>query len=96
MKVVYHRLVHKDVSQAQRHYDRISIQLGDEFWDELMALIEKAATNPLRYRAYSEPLRRANLKRFPYHFLFRVISEGIRITVVRHNKRHPNYGVTRR
>lgn len=96
MKVIYHRLVHKDVSHAQRHYDRISVRLGDEYWEELMTLVEKAATTPQRYRIYSEPLRRANLKRFPYHFLFRVVSEGIRVTVVRHNKRHPDYGLTRR
>ena len=96
MKVVYHPRVRKDVSQAQRRYDRISVRLGDEFWEELMALIDKAASNPLRYRIYSEPLRRANLKRFPYHFLFRVVSEGIRVTVIRHNKRHPGFGLDRR
>ena len=96
MKVVYHRLVHQDVSKAQRHYDRISVRLGDDFWDELMTLIEKASTTPLRYPVYSKPLRRANLKRFPYHFLFRMVSDGIRITVVRHNKRRPDYASDRR
>ena len=96
MKVDYHPRVQKDVSHAQRHYDRISVRLGDDFWDELMAFIDKAAKNPLRYRLYSEPLRRANLKRFPYHLLFRVVSEGIRVTVIRHNKRHPSFGLDRR
>jgi plasmid stabilization system protein ParE len=96
MRVVYHPRVQKDVSEAQRHYDRISVQLGDDFWAELTALLEKAATNPLRYRVHTEPLRRANLKRFPYHLLFRVVSEGIRVTVVRHNKRHPSFGLERR
>ena len=56
MKVDYHPRVQKGVSQAQHHYDRISVHLGDDFWEELMALIDKAAKNPLRYRLYSESL----------------------------------------
>jgi hypothetical protein len=35
------------------------------------------------------------LKRFPYHFLFREIPNGIRVTVVRHNKQQPERGVER-
>lgn len=96
MKVVYNPCVQTDVSQALRRYDQISPRLGDSFWAELMALIEQAAANPLRFTVYSEPLRRANLRRFPYHFLFRVVSDGIRITVVRHNKRHPSHGLSRK
>ncbi len=96
MKVVYHPRVRKDVAQAQRYYDRISTQLGDDFWQELMALVDRAAKTPLRYHIYSEPLRRANLKRFPYHVLFRTVSDGIRVTVLRHNKRHPKFGLDRR
>ena len=96
MKVVYHPRVRTDVTQAQHYYDRVSTQLGVEFWEELMTLIDKAAETPLRYRVYSEPLRRANLKRFPYHFLFRTVPEGIRITVLRHNQRHPRFGLERR
>jgi hypothetical protein len=36
------------------------------------------------------------LKRFPYHFLFREISGGIRITVVRHHRQHPARGLEER
>ena len=41
MNVIYHRHVHKDVGRAQRRYDRVSVRLGDEFWGELMTVIEK-------------------------------------------------------
>lgn len=49
MRVGYHPAVQRDVSRILRHYDRISPQLGDAFWDELMAMIEVARTAPERF-----------------------------------------------
>ncbi len=37
MNVSYHPAVRRDVRNILRHYDEISIQLGDAFWDELQA-----------------------------------------------------------
>jgi hypothetical protein len=44
----------------------------------------------------SEFLRRVNLNRFPYHFLYRIAGDHIRVLVVRHHRRHPNVGLSRR
>jgi toxin ParE1/3/4 len=96
MSVVYHPDVQKDVSRILHRYDIINPRLGDEFWAELNAFIQKAAENPGRFHFESPGRRRVNLKRFPFHFLFREVSEGIRITVVRHHKQHPKQGVRRR
>ena len=96
MKVVYHPDVQRDVSRILRHYDGINDRLGDEFWKELNSLISQAADNPERFHYESRDRRRVNLRRFPYHFLFREIPDGIRITVVRHHKRHPERGIERR
>ena len=96
MKVVYHPDVQRDVSRILRHYDGINDRLGDEFWKELNSLISRAADNPERFHYESRDRRRVNLRRFPYHFLFREIPDGIRITVVRHHKRHPERGIERR
>lgn len=96
MKVVYHPGVQKDVSAILRYYDTISPRLGDEFWAELMEFIETAATHPKRGRSLDDELRRVNLKRFPYHFLFRILPDKIRVTVVRHHKQHPARGLKRR
>ena len=35
MRLGYHPLVQRDVSEILRHYDKISPRLGDEFWAEL-------------------------------------------------------------
>ncbi len=94
--VSYHPAVQKDVSIILEHYDDISPRLGDAFWTELLMQIELAEKSPFRFHFGLGDMRRANLKRFPYHFLFRVTSSGIRILVIRHHKRHPSYGSKRR
>lgn len=43
MKVVFHPLIQRDVSNILRHYDGINDRLGDEFWDELNSFINLAA-----------------------------------------------------
>jgi hypothetical protein len=42
-----------------------------------------------------EGFRRANLKRFPYHLLYELHPTSLRVVLVRHNKRHPQYGLPR-
>ena len=96
MKVVYHPAVQRDVSRILRHYDGINDRLGDEFWDELNSFINQAVANPQRFHFEVRDPRRVNLRRFPYHFLFREILGGIRITVVRHHRQHPERGLRRR
>jgi plasmid stabilization system protein ParE len=98
MKVGYHPAVQRDVRGILHHYDGISVKLGDTFWDELMDLIESARMNPERYHydRTGRTLRRVNLERFPYHFLYRMVPGGIRVVVVRHHRREPSYGIARR
>ena len=96
MKVVYHPDVQRDVSRILRHYDGINARLGDEFWEELNSFIHKASEHPQRFHFEERDRRRVNLSRFPYHFLFWEIPGGIRITVVRHHKQHPERGMERR
>ena len=81
MKVVYHPAVQGDVSRILRHYDGINDHLGDEFWEELNSFINQAAAKPQRFHFEARGRRRVNLKRFPYHFLFREIPVGIRLAL---------------
>ena len=96
MIVTYHPSVQRDVNGILKHYNAVSDRLGNEFWDELMSRIEAAAKNPKHFHLTDLGVRRANLERFPYHFLFRVMPDKIRIIVVRHNRRHPDHGLGRK
>ena len=96
MMVTYHPAVQREVNRILRHYDGISSRLADEFWDELMSRIAAAAKHPEHFHFSTIELRRVNLRKFPYHFLFRALPGSIRITAVRHNKRHPDYAIERK
>jgi plasmid stabilization system protein ParE len=95
MEVRYHPAVRADVLEAARTYHDISPGLADDFDLELKATIAKAAANPLRFHLVERGFRRANLKRFPYHFLYEVQPDCIRVMIVRHHKRHPELGLDR-
>jgi plasmid stabilization system protein ParE len=70
-------------------------ELADEFYRELRGFLLDAARRPGRYHFFKAGLRRVNLKRFPYHFLYRVVGDCVRVLVVRHHRRHPGYGLER-
>jgi plasmid stabilization system protein ParE len=79
-----------------RYYqDEASGQVADRFFQTFIQLVERAAGNPTQFHAITPILRRADLPDFPYHFLYRPTSTGIRVLVLRHNKRHPTHGLKR-
>ena len=94
--VVYHPKVPAEVRAFLDHYDAISPDLGDSFWQELIEAIDSARDHPERHHFDRTGRRRSNLKRFPIHFLFRILPGKIRVTAVRHDKQDPGYGSTRR
>jgi len=97
MRLDFHPKVWSDIDAVMTYYEQVaSPQLADEFYAELRSFIEKAAANPERFAIRERDLRRVNLKRFPYHFLFRIVGGAVRILVVRHHRRNPSHGIGRR
>lgn len=65
--------------------------------DEIMGYyMQQAAERPESFAIRERDLRRVNLQRFPYHFLFRIVGDVVRILVVRHHRRRPTVGIQRR
>jgi len=97
MRLLLHPKVHSDISSIMEYYEQVSTtELADEFYRELRHLIQKAAERPESYAIRERDIRRVNLLRFPYHFLFRIAGDSVRILVVRHHGRHPSFGIRRR
>jgi hypothetical protein len=81
-------------AEVLRRCDEVSERLeGKEFTAELRRVIAVAAANPGRFHLSKPGFHRANLKRFPYHFIYRELADGIRVTLVRHHRRNPDYGM---
>lgn len=94
----YHRRVATDISDAESYYlNEGGPDLADRFVEELFLAFTSAAENPLKahYDLFARS-RRVNLKDFPYHFLYENYADYILVFLVRHNKRHPKFGLRRR
>lgn len=97
MRLEFHKQVSSDISRIMNYYGDVGgRQLADEFYEELRTFFQKAAESPESYAIRERDLHRVNLKRFPYHFLFRIVDDGVRILVVRHHSRRPSLGAHRR
>jgi plasmid stabilization system protein ParE len=97
MRLEFHKQVASDISRIMDYYENVAgPDLADEFYAELQFFFQKAAGSPESYRVRERDLRRVNLNRFPYHFLFRLVQDRVRILVGRHHKRRPSLGIHRR
>jgi plasmid stabilization system protein ParE len=96
MRLSFHRLVQKDINAILRHYDAISPKLGDQFFAELNAALDTVLDNPKKGHIEKDDIRRFNLASFPFHFLYRLLPDRIRITILKHHKRNPQLGYRRR
>jgi plasmid stabilization system protein ParE len=96
MKVVLHRLLHDDLREILKYYrEKAGPELASEFYEEFERSVRAIGANPKRFHFVEGTLRRANLRRFPYHLLFREAAPAVRVLVLRHNRRHPELGTDR-
>jgi toxin ParE1/3/4 len=95
MELIYHPLAARDARAIARKYSDASEKVCDRFWIELDEAIEAIKLYPERHHFDPSGLRRSNLKKFPYHVLFEVRLECIRVVVIKHHHRNPSYGMRR-
>jgi plasmid stabilization system protein ParE len=78
MGLEFHRLIASDISTIMTYYEDVGgPKLAEEFYNELRKFFQNAANNPEAYRIRERDLRRVNLERFPYHFLFRIVNDCV-------------------
>ena len=96
MRLVLHPKVYSDIDQIMAYYEQIATtELANDFYAELRHFMMAAAARPNSFAIRKRDIRRVNLNRFPYHFLFRVVDDEVRILVVRHHSRDPSMGIRR-
>jgi len=96
--IIYHRRVPPEVYEACDYYDAQSAGLGDQFFEELAALMNKIAEHPRRWPPLKagDPRRKALLDRFPYAVVYEERANFIKVLIVRHHARRPGYGERRK
>lgn len=97
MRLEFHALARSDISRIMDYYeDAGGPELAEEFYSELWTFLRKATNSPESYAIRERGIRRANLDKFPFHFLYHVVNDRVRILVVRHHSRRPSLGLHRR
>ena len=77
MRVVYHPKVYSDLSAIMGYYEEVATAaLADEFYREFKLAVKDAVQRPESFRVRTRDLRRVNLPRFPFHFLFRIVDDS--------------------
>jgi len=98
-KLNLNRLVQEDLSKILEYYERETgdRRLGERFFREYRRLLGRIAEERKRYTLHRLGTRRSRFMRFPYSVVFRVFDDvEIRILFLRHDKRHPRFGMERK
>ncbi len=96
MKIEYHPAIAAELAEIRDLYNERSLNLGEDFLNEFEKQVLRIAAMPTRWMIVRGEIRRSLMKRFPYVILFRMIDDAlIRVTVIKHERRHPSYGINR-
>lgn len=97
MRVEYHPAIEQELRDIIEYYNLCSQGLGIEFLNEFERQILKIASLPTQWRIVDGDIRRALMKRFPYVIYFRILeNDALRVMVVKHQRRHPAHGLSRK
>ena len=97
MTLIFHHLVQRDLRVVLQYYEEEGdLTLADRFFAELEKLTKEVGESPDKFHKISDEIRRANMAHFPYHLLFRRDGTQIRVLILRHDKRSPEFGLGRR
>jgi plasmid stabilization system protein ParE len=98
MTLEFHPAVQQDFNSAIDYYAAGGGgQLADRFEAELRDCLAAIKSGPRQYAFYqgSTAFRRIRLRSFPYHFVYREKLDVVRVTILKHEKLHPRFGMKR-
>ena len=96
MKLEFHPETVGNLNDAVSFYDEQLEGLGSEFRLEIYNTIGRIVEDPYLHRVIEQDIRRCFVHRFPFSILYRIVDEKIlRVLVIRHHRRHPEFGIQR-
>lgn len=97
MRVEYHPALEKELLEIVEYYNQCTQGFGFEFLNEFERQILTIAAMPMQWRVVDADIRRVLMKRFPYVIYFRILdNDVVRVTVVKHQHRHPAHELGRK
>ncbi len=97
MVLSLNRLVQRDVDEIVERYEKISNELVRKFFHDMEVRFSEILENPKRFhKDQNYPLyRKVRMRKFPYYIVYRVLSNKVRILVIKHGNRKPEFGMKR-
>lgn len=98
MRVEFHPALQQDFKEALEHYEREGgIHLAERFESEFRGCLKALQAAPRQFSFYlkSKSFRRIRLETFPFVLVYREKANVVRILVLKHERRHPRFGMTR-
>ena len=98
MNLRFHPRVQHDINEVLDYYSERSLNAADRFWDDLHQRFRDIAEHPQHFGFINATrgLRRVRLRKFPYLVILYESAHGVKVTCVKHEKRHPLFGLKRR
>ncbi|MCF7675148.1 MAG: type II toxin-antitoxin system RelE/ParE family toxin [Akkermansiaceae bacterium] len=98
MKLRFHPAVQSDINEVPDCYAERSETVADRFWKEFHDRLASIEQDPGRsgFLDLGRGLRRARLRDFPHLIIFYQFDNTVKVTCVKHEKRHPLRGLRRR
>ena len=94
---LFHPRFQNDINDALAYYqNHAGPEVANRFFAEVEIEVHRILKHPALFHFDTSLLRRANLAKFPYHILFFETSDLIAFQVIKHNHRHPNFGLRRK
>jgi len=91
MRLIYHPDAELELVEAVRFYEGREPGLGHRFLRDFDAAVAAILEAPDRWRIVEEDVRRFLMQPFPYGIYYRREGDDLRILVVKHHSRHPDY-----
>ena len=91
MRLTYHPEAEAEVVEAAEFYETRASGLGDRFLREFDVAVAEIQASPSLWPVVEGDLRCHAMGRFPFGIYYRVHAEELRILVVKHHSRHPEY-----
>jgi plasmid stabilization system protein ParE len=89
LPITFHRAARKEFDEAIDWYESQRVGLGDEFEEQVQAVLDRIAALPELHQCVLNDIRRTVVRRFPYLVYYRVKGNCIRVISVFHARRNP-------
>jgi len=94
-EVVTYPEAQEELSEALEWLQKRTLWSANELLKAYNKQVEQIRQSPASHHFIYREFRRANLKRFHYHVIYRVNANTLFIIAFAHDKRHPDYWKTR-